>query len=162
MRRGNKLLPEVHCETSSNLDVHHVVPRARGGDHDASNLVVLCSGHHRLLHDGTLSVTGDANARLVFLRDGKPLGDSRETDLAPPARAAPRTNQPRAPTASVEPVAGVSTYADVECRTLAKAALQQLGFKASVAKQAVSIAQTRVPRSADLQTLIRESLRHCD
>jgi 5-methylcytosine-specific restriction endonuclease McrA len=38
------------CERTRFLEVHHRHPRARGGGHDPSNLQVLCSGCHRLLH----------------------------------------------------------------------------------------------------------------
>lgn len=46
------------CRSRRNLDVHHVVPRAAGGQHTVSNLVVLCSFHHQRLHEGLLAVTG--------------------------------------------------------------------------------------------------------
>ena len=29
------------------LEVHHIVPRGRGGRNDLDNLVSLCPGHHR-------------------------------------------------------------------------------------------------------------------
>ena len=48
------------CRASANVDVHHIVRRADGGGHDASNLRTLCSGHHALLHRGTLTMTGTA------------------------------------------------------------------------------------------------------
>jgi hypothetical protein len=150
------------CRAARCLDVHHLVPRAHGGGHDASNLVVLCSGHHRLLHEGILSATGDANHELTFLRDGKPLCDVRVT--APSSAALTKPTRPVAPAAvpgASEAASARSTYADVECQTFAKLALRQLGFKPSIAKQAVSIAMTRVPRGADLEALIREALRHC-
>jgi 5-methylcytosine-specific restriction endonuclease McrA len=42
------------CRSARNLDLHHVVSRTENGSHDASNLVTLCSAHHRALHAGTL------------------------------------------------------------------------------------------------------------
>ena len=34
-------------------DIHHVVPRAQGGNHRADNLVALCRVHHAIVHLGT-------------------------------------------------------------------------------------------------------------
>ena len=34
----------------SELDVHHLVPRAQGGDDDAANLITLCDGCHAARH----------------------------------------------------------------------------------------------------------------
>lgn len=50
---------DVHCQARDRLDghhcvgslhVHHILPRARGGTHDLSNLVLLCDGAHRWVH----------------------------------------------------------------------------------------------------------------
>ncbi len=38
------------CEERRWLDVHHVVPRSKGGEDTLENLTTLCSGHHRLVH----------------------------------------------------------------------------------------------------------------
>ncbi|MCA9573134.1 MAG: HNH endonuclease, partial [Myxococcales bacterium] len=38
------------------VDLHHVAPWSRGGGHEESNLVTLCTVHHRLVHDGVLAV----------------------------------------------------------------------------------------------------------
>jgi 5-methylcytosine-specific restriction endonuclease McrA len=35
-------------------DVHHIVPKTKGGTHDHSNLTVLCPNCHRLAHDKKL------------------------------------------------------------------------------------------------------------
>ena len=150
------------CRAARNLDVHHIVHRAHGGGHQTSNLAVLCSGHHRLLHDGAITVTGDANRELTFTRDGKVLVDARVTTQLP----SPRPRLALAPSAatsasSAAPSIAKTRYADVERRTLAKAALQQAGFKVAIARRAVSIAEARVPKDANLETLIREALRHC-
>jgi hypothetical protein len=48
------------CRSARNLDVHHIVPRARGGKHELWNLTILCSGHHAALHDGLLELHGQA------------------------------------------------------------------------------------------------------
>jgi len=39
------------CHHRHFLEVHHKVPRERGGGNDFDNLVVLCSSCHRLLHE---------------------------------------------------------------------------------------------------------------
>ena len=41
------------CDTSRTwCDLHHVIPRNRGGPTNHDNLVLLCRFHHRLVHDG--------------------------------------------------------------------------------------------------------------
>jgi hypothetical protein len=52
----------VHCETSTNLDVHHVRYQSHGGPHEMTNVTVMCSAHHTLVHEGRLRVTGKAPA----------------------------------------------------------------------------------------------------
>jgi hypothetical protein len=189
------------CRAARHLDVHHIVHRAHGGGNDTSNLAIQCSGHHRLLHAGLLSVTGDADHDLTFVRDGKVLVDERsdslgrdgdagsevlgiEGDAGVPGGAAsdasggvaagasarlpsacatyagPRESGAGATKRSAAP-SGTSRYVEVERRTLAKTALTQAGFKASIAKRAVTLAETRIPPDADLVALIREALRHC-
>ena len=54
------------CTNRLHFDIHHLVPFSRGGPHTPSNLVCLCSAHHRNLHDGHLSIRGDAETRLRF------------------------------------------------------------------------------------------------
>jgi 5-methylcytosine-specific restriction endonuclease McrA len=39
------------CNHTSFLEVHHVIPRARGGTNDVSNLKLICSACHKLLHE---------------------------------------------------------------------------------------------------------------
>ena len=171
------------CRAARNLDVHHIVQRAHGGGNETSNLAVLCSGHHRLLHDGLIRITGDANRELAFTRDGKLLADAAaaptspamsppvsspvSSTVSPPVSSAIRTvpvvrARPAPSSPDAEPRSKeTSRFAEVERRTLAAAALQQAGFKSSIAKRAVSIAQTRVAPGAELEALIREALRHC-
>lgn len=48
------------CRSSRNLDIHHIVPRYRGGTNALWNLILLCSGHHAALHAGLLTITGRA------------------------------------------------------------------------------------------------------
>jgi Holliday junction resolvasome RuvABC DNA-binding subunit len=57
--------------------LHHVKPRAEGGDHDPETLVTLCGVHHRAAHVGALVVTGSYSSGFVFRHaDGKRYGDA--------------------------------------------------------------------------------------
>lgn len=40
------------CGSSYRLEVHHIVPRSRGGTHDAENLTTLCWWHHHIAIHG--------------------------------------------------------------------------------------------------------------
>jgi hypothetical protein len=59
-------------------DVHHVVHWADGGVTSASNLVLLCRRHHRLLHEsGRFSLDMVDGQPVVRRLDGGPSGDQR-------------------------------------------------------------------------------------
>jgi hypothetical protein len=63
------------CRHGNYLDLHHVKPRAEGGDHDPDMLVTLCGVHHRATHVGALVVTGSYSSGFVFHHaDGKRYG----------------------------------------------------------------------------------------
>jgi 5-methylcytosine-specific restriction endonuclease McrA len=47
------------CGRSLYLEVHHKVPRARGGSNEPENLICLCSACHRMLHEKTAGVAGE-------------------------------------------------------------------------------------------------------
>jgi hypothetical protein len=62
------------CENRRWVDAHHIVHWARGGQTKIDNLVLLCSRHHRLVHEGGFGVAHTANGGLVFRQpDGKPV-----------------------------------------------------------------------------------------
>ena len=44
------------CTHTKWLDAHHVVHWADGGETTLENLVMLCSKHHRLLHEGGFEI----------------------------------------------------------------------------------------------------------
>jgi hypothetical protein len=49
------------CGARRGLEIHHIVPRSRGGTDDPENLTVLCAAHHRrVLHAGWMRGTGTA------------------------------------------------------------------------------------------------------
>jgi hypothetical protein len=75
------------CTQRRFLHAHHIDHWARGGRTDLSNLIQLCSHHHRLLHEGGYSIERGAGATLRFRRpDGqvistvppRPTGDRSE------------------------------------------------------------------------------------
>ncbi|MGE0401382.1 MAG: HNH endonuclease [Kofleriaceae bacterium] len=79
------------CRARRHLDLHHIMHREHGGDDSDTNLVTLCSGHHRLHHMGLLDITGHAPGDLTFRR-------ARSTDDEEPSRPrghAPRTERQR-------------------------------------------------------------------
>lgn len=53
-------------------DIHHVIPRARGGNHRAENLVALCRVHHAIVHLDTnkieVSLKGSSNRCTIVSR----------------------------------------------------------------------------------------------
>ena len=57
------------CANHTWCDVHHLVPRSEGGDHAASNLAVLCTLHHRQVHEHRLRLTRGADGALHVERD---------------------------------------------------------------------------------------------
>jgi hypothetical protein len=54
------------CRHSQYLDLHHVRPRAEGGDHDPERLLTLCGVHHRAAHAGALIVSGGYSRGFAF------------------------------------------------------------------------------------------------
>jgi hypothetical protein len=71
-----------HCRNRLWLDLHHIRPRAAGGDHRPGNLACLCSVHHQMIHRGELFLRVDesrrAAPRLWFvLPTGETLGERR-------------------------------------------------------------------------------------
>ena len=58
----------------SNVDAHHVKHWAHGGETKPSNLVSLCSFHHRLAHEGGIHVEVLDDGAFRFVRpDGRPF-----------------------------------------------------------------------------------------
>ena len=69
------------CENRRWVDAHHIVHWARGGETKLDNLVLLCSRHHRLVHEG-----GFGLARGV----GRGAGVSPARRQGDPGRPLPR------------------------------------------------------------------------
>jgi hypothetical protein len=80
------------CTSSSQLEDHHVLYRARGGDDEPDNRVTLCRFHHqRGEHGGAMQVRGRAPLRLDFELGGLRYRNERVVARpgAPPAAAGP-------------------------------------------------------------------------
>jgi Domain of unknown function (DUF222)/HNH endonuclease len=81
------------CGQHRFLDAHHIRHWAQGGRTDLSNLIQLCSHHHRLVHEGGYSVERRGGAAVLFRRpDGRtvpsvpsaPRGRGRRAPAPPP------------------------------------------------------------------------------
>ena len=78
LRRAHGCCEAPGCRAAMWVDVHHWRFRSRGGDHALRNLIVLCSAHHRAVHDGQLLIERDPRGqRFVYRhRDGRPYGST--------------------------------------------------------------------------------------
>ena len=72
------------CPQRRFLHAHHVDHWARGGRTDLSNLVQLCSHHHRLVHEGATQSNAEPTARCASA--APTAGGSRSQHRMPPAR----------------------------------------------------------------------------
>jgi hypothetical protein len=62
------------CHHTRYLDTHHVHHWADGGETSLDNLLVLCTTHHRLVHEGGFSIQRNRDGRYYFCRpDGRPV-----------------------------------------------------------------------------------------
>jgi len=60
------------CDRKHYVDAHHIEHWADGGATSLDNLTLLCSHHHRLLHEGGFAIRRDSNGDLYFRRpDGR-------------------------------------------------------------------------------------------
>jgi len=79
------------ADPAGHSDVHHLVHREHGGDHDPDNLALLSRRHHTLVHDHGWTLTLDPPTGQVtatrHTRTWKSL--PRGTPLAPPGRRDP-------------------------------------------------------------------------
>lgn len=55
------------CRRSRWVHVHHLVHWAHGGPTDLDNLITLCGLHHRLIHEGGWSVSGDPTDHVTWI-----------------------------------------------------------------------------------------------
>jgi hypothetical protein len=60
------------CRRTRFVDAHHIVHWSAGGETALSNLMLLCSQHHRLVHEGGFRIEKDYRDRWFFKRpDGR-------------------------------------------------------------------------------------------
>jgi hypothetical protein len=81
------------CRSARGLEIHHLVHRADGGSHDASNLCLLGSACHLAHHRGALTISGTADHLEVRRpsqapQAGDPWPDTRSTAPNTAVRAA--------------------------------------------------------------------------
>lgn len=75
------------CNRRRYVDVHHIVEQVQGGVHSRSNCLVLCTTHHRLLHEGKLTISGDADGEPSFCdADGTPIAQPLNSQASWDAR----------------------------------------------------------------------------
>lgn len=62
------------CHHERFVDAHHVVHWSEGGETSLDNLTLVCTHHHRLLHEGGYSIQRHRDGRHYFARpDGRPV-----------------------------------------------------------------------------------------
>ncbi len=72
------------CTHTRFLEAHHVKHWSQGGETSMDNLVLLCSRHHRLVHEGGYELRRDAHGQWYFRRaDGRavPAAGYRYEDM---------------------------------------------------------------------------------
>jgi hypothetical protein len=99
------------CRSSRGLELHHLIHRADGGSHDASNIVLVCSACHLAHHRGALMISGTAN-ELQIRRPGEAAATGAQDDAGGvaglPARGAHVGAEPRPQRSTVESDASVA------------------------------------------------------
>ncbi|MGE0398919.1 MAG: HNH endonuclease [Kofleriaceae bacterium] len=130
------------CRSARCIEIHHVVPRERGGTHDPSNLTLRCDACHRAHHLGLITISGVAPDRLTTTRNT--LGASTKTQHHRPGPEA------------TPPSTNIATT-----RQEAIEVLTTSGFPHSVAVAAVDEACAHVGASSELAELVRDAFRRC-
>ncbi len=70
------------CGRTRHLHIHHVMPWSAGGTTDPDNLIMLCSQHHRQLHQGEFSIESLGGQRFAFRgTGGQPLEEAPIPEL---------------------------------------------------------------------------------
>ncbi|HEY5923491.1 MAG TPA: hypothetical protein VIV11_17545 [Kofleriaceae bacterium] len=138
------------CRATRHLAIHHLVHREHGGSHDETNLLVLCDGHHKLLHAGIVTISGCPSDELVFVRNGERIVDAR----SPAVVAANRQLRESVPMHAK----AKHGFADVVKIEQTKQALIQLGYKARAARRAIEAVCAHVGTDADIATIVKAVL----
>jgi hypothetical protein len=61
------------CERKRFVDAHHIRHWAEGGETSLENLILLCTQHHRLLHEGQFAIRHNGNSMYFERRDGRAI-----------------------------------------------------------------------------------------
>ena len=62
------------CCNTHFVDAHHVHHWSKGGETSLENLMLLCSRHHRLVHEGGYAICKDIHGQWYFRRpDGRAI-----------------------------------------------------------------------------------------
>jgi hypothetical protein len=79
------------CDATRGLHAHHIRHWEDGGPTELNNLVLVCPYHHRLHHQGAITITGPANNLTVTDEDGHqlPPGSLARPPTQPPPAVAP-------------------------------------------------------------------------
>jgi hypothetical protein len=171
--RDRKRCTVPGCRATRHIDVHHVVPRHLGGGHGPENLTLLCSGHHRALHEGHLIITGQAPHLTVVWDNGvieadaadidptyaaDVRGDAQDNFVAAPLERYSNTDPAPTPLPHVGP-AEPSKYDWTVKKTEVIAAMKQMGFSKEEARALVEQALGELPRGASREEVVRRALR---
>jgi hypothetical protein len=92
------------CRSARGLELHHLVHRADGGSHDASNILLACSSCHQSHHAGTLKISGTADHVEVH----RPWQAAGGRDVAIHTRATGRTDAHMGVADAASPLAGAA------------------------------------------------------
>jgi hypothetical protein len=175
------------CRSARGLELHHLVHRADGGGHDASNLCLTCSSCHQSHHTGTLTITGTADRLEVIrpaqvgvaarvradvrtpdavvradLRQPDELRSPEEAERGPEVVEGAEVANRGAHVGAEEAVQRACTKLDIAVlREDAKTALKQLGWKPAVAHAAAAAAALALGAEATLERMLVEALRRC-
>ncbi len=60
------------CERTKHLQIHHIRHWSHGGPTDLDNLLLLCTRHHRMVHEHGWAITGSADNPTFELAPGHP------------------------------------------------------------------------------------------
>jgi hypothetical protein len=86
MKARDKTCRFAACSVTKRLHAHHLTPWSRGGSTDVADMVLLCSHHHHLVHEGGFTLRREADGRLVTRA---PAGWEVDNQPTPTAAAAP-------------------------------------------------------------------------
>jgi hypothetical protein len=173
------------CRSARSLDLHHIEYQRDGGAHQLWNMTVLCSGHHRQLHEGALTIRGKAPHELEFVMRAPREDRAAVANARPHVGAAATVEQgtvmrapreDRAAVANARPHVGAaatveqggvireSPAGDISAEVIdhdAREALVTCGYKSREARVAVELARSHVEADATLAQVIREALQRC-